>query len=133
MAERAGYFPEAASEAQTPGELHLARAILVGSGIVALLIILWGVVVSRETAQMIGAAVGANVPTLAGLVLALLIRRGRRWVRWAVTVVGAVWAAAGIMIVIEGGPAYLSRMLLPIVLVMAVHLPAARRYFGKEA
>lgn len=132
MAERAGYFPESAAESRTPGELHLVRVILVGSGIVALLIILWGVVVSRETAQMIGAAVGANVPTFVGIVLALLIRRGRRWVRWAVTGVGAVWSVAGIMIVVEGGPAYLSRMLLPIVLVIAVHLPDARRYFAGD-
>lgn len=130
MAEAGGYF---ASEARRglPGELVLARIVLLGAAAAVVIMIVWDALFQGASAQWIGGSLGSNLATLAGALLALLIRPGRRWVRWLITAVGVIWFVPVVVYTVTGGAAYVGKAIVPAVLIVAVHLPAARRYFAE--
>lgn len=128
-----GYFGETGTTSGVPGELTLARVVLIGAGIAQVIVIIWGVTMQGGDAQWFGEALGISVVTLAGAAFGLLMRRGRAWIRWAATAVGAIWCVPIGSYIVTLGPSYLSRLLLPAVVIVAMHLPAARRYFAKGA
>jgi len=130
MAEMTGYFSQEKTGIPMPGELILARLLLWGTFVAVALLFGYDMINYPVTAGWLGMAVGVNAHNIAGAVLAVLIRPGRRWVRWVLMLVGAAWILVGIRYVFSDGVTYLAQFLLPLLLLTAVNLPAARRYFA---
>lgn len=127
----ASYYAPASR--RTPGELVIARLILLATAIIAVLVIALYSLVSQVTAQWIGTMIGVNALNMAGGVIAVFMRPGRQWIRWAFVAVSA-FRCVTIMTyyILPGGFTYTTFLLLPVVVIVAVNLPAARAYFAGE-
>lgn len=64
---------------RTPGELVISRLIMVATAAIAVVVVAVYAIVSPVTAQWIGTMIGVNALNVAGGVIALFMRPGRRW------------------------------------------------------
>lgn len=118
---------------RTPGELVISRLIMVATAAITIVVVALYAIVSPVTAQWIGTMIGVNALNVAGGVIALFMRPGRRWVRWALIVVSAFRCLTILTYyILPGGFTYTTFLLLPIVVIVAVNLPGARAYFAEE-
>lgn len=134
MADVGGYFAsESPRTTGLPAELIIARIVLLGVAATVVITILWGALLQGGTADWIGQTVGTNAASIIGGLLALFIRRGWRWVRWLITGVGVIWCIPVVLYTVSESVSYIGKGVVPAVLITTMHLPAARRYFAKEA
>lgn len=119
----------------TPGELVVARVALIATAVLTALLIATYPLTAKVTAQFLGAEIGINAFNLAGGVIACFLRPGRGWMRWAIIVVCAVRCVTiTTYYVLPGGPTYAPFLVFPVIIIVAVNLPAARAYFtGADA
>lgn len=132
MSEGQGYFESVGSAPRrTPGVITTARVLLYVLAAAAGIGLVSGFTAVKSP-YAAGLVFGAEVPGIAALVLAILMRPGRVWVRWAVVADCALylWMAFGALD--AGDPRGFAQMALPIALLVLVNVKTAREYFRRR-
>ena len=112
-----------------PGPLRAARvALFVGAALTVLTIVGYLVTVGGSS-ESVGRAIWVSVPGVIAFVVALRMDRGgmrRFW--WAVGGCG-LWILGALASVGRGDPRGLTQLVIPVVVLVLVTRPSARRFF----
>lgn len=131
MARLSGYFSIRKVRQASPGEIVIARLLLLWGGGRAIYLICYDAIAYSLDAHQVGVLVGRSLPSLCGIAIALLMRPGRRWTRWAAMIVAAFWCIFVIQYAVAQGPARIVDFMPSVLMFTAVNLIGAREYFTR--
>lgn len=130
MSSGRDYFG-APAVSRTPGVITATRVLLYILAAAAAIGLISGLAEVRS-AFTAGLVFGAEVPGIVALVLAVVMRPGRAWMRWAVVVDCAVYVLMAAGTLRAGSPLGFAQMALPIALLVLVNVKTGREYFRRR-
>ncbi len=136
MGQAAGVDTQPAPHAYTvdhdvpvPTSLRAAKIVMVVAAALTVITVLAMWSVAGMTPETVGRGIWVCVPAFIALVAARRMRPSQvRWLWWSVGA-GALWVLAALASVGRGDPRGLTQLILPVVVLVLVTRPAARRYF----
>lgn len=117
-----------------PTAVRTVRITLFVLAAFTVLVVIGALLILPVTAATVGALLWTALPGILALVLAVRIPRGgTRRQFWLVVAVAVLTLLAALASLGNGEPRGFTQLVLPIVLLVAVTRPAARRWFSTDA
>ncbi len=116
-----------------PGPVRTVWIALLALVIFTTLVVLGGLLLFDITAELVGTLLWTALPGIIGLVVATRIPSGgSRTMFWLVIAVAALSLLGALGTLADADPRGITQLVIPVVLLVAVTRPAARRYFSGD-